>query len=55
MRLVTFTHSGSTRIGTLKNAAIADLTVSGLPSTMIDLLTGSSEALERAREAAANR
>ena len=51
MRLVTFTHSGSTRVGALDDSGITDLTAAGLPSRTIDLLEGGAEAMDRAREA----
>lgn len=39
MKLVTFTESGSTRVGAFTDAGIVDLTAAGLPATMIDLLS----------------
>lgn len=52
MRLVTFTQSGSTRVGALNETGdIADLTAAGLPATMIGLLAG--DGIDRARSAMA--
>src|SRR5258708_31857171 len=53
MRLVTFTHSGSTRVGAVDDVGIIGLTAAGLPSRMIDLLAGGAEALDRAKESVA--
>lgn len=38
MRLVTFTHSGTTRIGRLEGSEIVDLSGGTLPKTMLELL-----------------
>jgi 2-keto-4-pentenoate hydratase/2-oxohepta-3-ene-1,7-dioic acid hydratase in catechol pathway len=54
MRLVTFSHHDSTRIGALNDGGIVDLTATELPSTMIELLASGAESMERAREAARN-
>jgi 2-keto-4-pentenoate hydratase/2-oxohepta-3-ene-1,7-dioic acid hydratase in catechol pathway len=53
MRLATFTHQGSTRIGVVTGDEIADLaSAADLPRDMITLLAGGPAALERARKAA---
>ena len=55
MKLVTFTQNGSTRIGAMKGAdSVVDLTAidPSLPESMLDLLAGGDEAMERARAAA---
>jgi 2-keto-4-pentenoate hydratase/2-oxohepta-3-ene-1,7-dioic acid hydratase in catechol pathway len=54
MRLATFTHQGSTRIGIVKDDAIADIcaTAADLPRNMITFLEGGRELLNRARTAA---
>ncbi|MCH8813672.1 MAG: fumarylacetoacetate hydrolase family protein [Chloroflexi bacterium] len=54
MKLVTFTQNGSTRIGAMSgDDAIVDLNAvdASLPATMLDLLAGGDEAMERARAA----
>ena len=48
MRLVTFSHSGSTRIGRLEEDEIVDLGGSSLPSTMLALLEAGPEAMATA-------
>ena len=48
MRLVTFTHSGSTRIGRLEGDEIVDLGGSPLPSTMLALLEAGPDAMATA-------
>ena len=54
MKLVTFTHQGSTRIGVVNDDAVADVCAasSSLPREMIALLSGGREMLEEARRAA---
>lgn len=54
MKLVTFTHQGSTRIGIVKDDAVADVTatVSSLPREMIAMLSGGASTLDAARKAA---
>jgi 2-keto-4-pentenoate hydratase/2-oxohepta-3-ene-1,7-dioic acid hydratase in catechol pathway len=56
MRLVTFTHQGSTRIGVVVDETIADVcaTASEIPREMIAFLNGGANALESARKAATN-
>jgi 2-keto-4-pentenoate hydratase/2-oxohepta-3-ene-1,7-dioic acid hydratase in catechol pathway len=56
MKLATFTHQGVTRIGVVNGDAIVDLAVAApeLPREMIAFLEAGTEALERARQAAAN-
>lgn len=53
MKLVTFTHQGATRIGVVKDDAVADVcaAASGLPREMIALLAGGRELLDAARRA----
>ena len=48
MRLVTFTHSGSTRIGRREGDEIIDLGGSSLPATMLALLEAGPEAMTTA-------
>jgi len=54
MKLVTFTHQGSTRIGVVTDDAVADVCAasSSLPREMIALLSGGRETLEAVRRAA---
>jgi 2-keto-4-pentenoate hydratase/2-oxohepta-3-ene-1,7-dioic acid hydratase in catechol pathway len=53
MRLATFTHQGSTRIGIVIGDEIADLaSAADLPRDMLALLAGGASALDRARKAA---
>ncbi len=54
MKLVTFTHQGSTRIGIVKDDAVADVcaAAASLPRDMIALLSGGREMLEEARRTA---
>ena len=56
MKLATFTHQGSTRIGVVVGDAVADVTAaaSELPREMIAFLTAAQSALARARTAAEN-
>jgi 2-keto-4-pentenoate hydratase/2-oxohepta-3-ene-1,7-dioic acid hydratase in catechol pathway len=56
MRLVTFTHQGSTRIGVVMDGAIADICVTApeIPREMIAFLNDGAKAMERARKAASN-
>jgi 2-keto-4-pentenoate hydratase/2-oxohepta-3-ene-1,7-dioic acid hydratase in catechol pathway len=56
MKLATFTHQGVTRIGVVNYDAIVDLAAAApeLPREMIAFLEAGTEALERARQAAAN-
>src|ERR1700730_15041110 len=56
MRLVTFTHQGSTRIGVVMDGAIADICVTApeIPREMIAFLNDAAKAMERARKAASN-
>ncbi len=56
MKLVTFTHAGSTRVGVLDNGAVADLSVAApdLPREMCAFLEAGSPALEAARQAINN-
>ncbi len=53
MKLVTFTHQGSTRIGVVANDAVADVcaTAATLPREMIALLSAGKDALDAARRA----
>jgi 2-keto-4-pentenoate hydratase/2-oxohepta-3-ene-1,7-dioic acid hydratase in catechol pathway len=56
MKLVTFTHNGSTRIGAMAgHDAIVDLNAadSSLPGTLLELLAAGDSAMDRARTAAA--
>jgi 2-keto-4-pentenoate hydratase/2-oxohepta-3-ene-1,7-dioic acid hydratase in catechol pathway len=56
MKLVTFTHDASTRIGVVHGDEVADLAASpGLPGDMIALLAGGADAMAAARRAAAGR
>lgn len=48
MKLATFTHAGTTRIGRVEDDRIIDLTAAGLPATMLALLEGGTDALRRA-------
>ncbi len=54
MKLATFTHQGSTRIGVVVGDAVADVcaTSFGLPRDMIAFLSAGSAALDTARKAA---
>ena len=54
MRLVTFTHSGSTRLGLLAGDEVVDLAAAApaLPREMIAFLTAGAPAMEAARAAA---
>jgi 2-keto-4-pentenoate hydratase/2-oxohepta-3-ene-1,7-dioic acid hydratase in catechol pathway len=52
MKLATFSHAGSTRVGVALDDEIADLAASGLPTDMISLLAGGDDALRRAEAAA---
>jgi 2-keto-4-pentenoate hydratase/2-oxohepta-3-ene-1,7-dioic acid hydratase in catechol pathway len=56
MKLVTFTQSGSTRIGILDNDAVVDLSVAApdLPTEMCAFLEAGSSALDTAKQAAGN-
>lgn len=53
MKLTTFTHQGSTRIGVVAGDAVADVTAAAreIPREMIAFLTAGKSALERARAA----
>lgn len=55
MKLVTYRHDGRTSIGKIVDDAIVDLpgADAALPSTMLELLRGGAEAMERARAAKA--
>ncbi|MAI80421.1 MAG: hypothetical protein CL917_15840 [Deltaproteobacteria bacterium] len=50
MRLVTFTHAGSTRLGRLEGDEIIDLGQSSLPATMLALLEAGPEATSSAAD-----
>ncbi|MGH7934633.1 MAG: fumarylacetoacetate hydrolase family protein [Candidatus Binataceae bacterium] len=54
MKLVTFTHQGSTRIGVISDDAVVDLAAAApeLPREMIAFLSAGADAMERARKAA---
>ncbi len=54
MKLVTFTHSGTTRIGIVRDDAVVDLAVAapGLPTEMCAFLAAGDNALDVARTAA---
>jgi 2-keto-4-pentenoate hydratase/2-oxohepta-3-ene-1,7-dioic acid hydratase in catechol pathway len=56
MKLVTFTHGGSTRIGVMAGGDIVDLAAAApsLPRDMVELLAGGAGAIAAARTAAAN-
>jgi len=56
MRLVTFKHEGSTKIGAQTQEGVVDLSQadSGLPTEMVALLAGGPELLERAEQAVDN-
>ena len=56
MRLVTFTHQGSTRIGAVDGDAVVDLAAAApaLPRDMIGFLTAGASALDAARGAIAS-
>jgi 2-keto-4-pentenoate hydratase/2-oxohepta-3-ene-1,7-dioic acid hydratase in catechol pathway len=53
MKLVTFTHAGSTRIGVVEGEEVVDLSAAdaALPSEMVALLEGGADALDAARSA----
>ncbi len=51
MRLVSFTHAGTTRLGRLDGESVVDLGGSGLPVTMLALLEAGGDALARAGRA----
>jgi 2-keto-4-pentenoate hydratase/2-oxohepta-3-ene-1,7-dioic acid hydratase in catechol pathway len=53
MKLATFTHAGSTRVGVVRGDEIVDLAVAapGLPTEMVALLEAGDAALESARAA----
>ncbi len=51
MRLVTFTHAGSTRVGRLEGDVVVDLGDSGLPRKLRRLLAAGAEALASAARA----
>lgn len=53
MKLVTFTHGGSTRTGVVDGDEVVDLAGSGAPNEMIALLEAGDSALEAARGAVA--
>lgn len=55
MKLVTFTHAGSTRIGKIENDYVIDLSRSNpqIPSNMIDFLRGGNKLLQMARNVVA--
>ena len=52
MKLATFTHAGSTRIGVVFGEEIADLAASDLPQEMVAFLEGGDEAISAAAAAA---
>lgn len=54
MKLVTFTHNGSTRTGAVAGDGVVDLHAadSSIPGSMIDLLSAGDEAMAAARKAA---
>ena len=52
MKLATFTHESSTRLGVVEGNEIADLAVSGVPRTMLELLEGGASAMDAVRSAA---
>ena len=54
MKLATFTHQGSTRVGVVLGEEVADLADSGLPGEMCELLAQGPEGLARAGQAAAS-
>ena len=56
MKLVTFTQSGSTRIGVLDNDVVVDLSIAapGLPTEMCAFLEAGQNALDTAKQAAGN-
>ena len=51
MKLATFTHAGTTRIGRVEDDRIVDLGAAGLPATMLALLEAGTDALRRAASA----
>jgi len=53
MKLATFTHQGSTRVGAVVGDEVADLTSAGLPATMLALLEGGDAAMAAAGAAVA--
>jgi len=57
MRLATFTHLGTTRVGVVTGEEVTDLAaaVRGLPRDMVGLLAGGAEAMAAAEKAAASR
>ncbi len=56
MKLVTFTHRDSTRVGVVKDDSIADIctTDPSIPRDMINFLSGGNLMLAMARRAAAS-
>src|SRR5262249_52493920 len=56
MKLVTFTHQGSTRIGVVIGDQVADICTAApdLPREMVELLIAGPAVLERAAKAAQN-
>ncbi|MEM1155539.1 MAG: 5-oxopent-3-ene-1,2,5-tricarboxylate decarboxylase, partial [Pseudomonadota bacterium] len=56
MKLLTFTHAGSTRVGALRGDDIVDLhaTDAEIPADMRSLLEGGDSMLDRARAAVDN-
>ena len=52
MKLATFTHDGTTRIGSVEGDEIVDLTAGGAPTSMLALIEGGDDALATARSAA---
>ena len=48
MKLATFTHAGTTRLGRVEDDRIVDLAAAGLPATMLALLEAGTDALRRA-------
>lgn len=53
MKLATFTHQGSTRVGAVIGEEVADLTSAGLPASMLALLEGGEAAMAAAGAAVA--
>ena len=51
MKLATFTHAGTTRVGAVVDDAVVDLTATGLPGDMLALLEAGSDALQAAHAA----
>ncbi|MFT4584442.1 MAG: 2-keto-4-pentenoate hydratase/2-oxohepta-3-ene-1,7-dioic acid hydratase in catechol pathway [Gammaproteobacteria bacterium] len=54
MKLATFTHNGSTRVGRVEGDKLIDLSASGLPTEMSALLAAGDSAMSSAKSASGN-